>query len=269
MLPIIIILDLIAGLLISIFAFNLNIGFEILIGVGFGVGLLLIEGMIFFLIVIIFSLPIKKDRRYKYSKFYERFFRAYERFGLRLFNVKVKVINKELIPNDNFIIISNHRSNLDSFVIDTVLKKDKLLFAAKKSLFSIPWFGHIIWRNNYLYLTRTDAKADVKEMYYGIDLVNKENYSIGIFPEGKRNFENDSILPFMKGYQLLLNKTHKPLVITSLKGTHEVNNHLFTKRHKVIFEVIEVLDYEKYSSFSKDELDNYIMDLLKNNLAKK
>ncbi len=266
---IIIIFDLIIGIITSIFSFQLNIYIEILIGIGFSLGLLLFEAFIFFLIVILFSLPINKNKRYKYSKIYEKLFRAYEKFALKLFNTKIIIKGMDLIPKDNYIIVSNHRSNLDSFVIDTILKKDKLIFAAKKSLFNIPWFGKIIWKNNYLYITRTNPKTDIKELNYGISLVNDESYSIGIFPEGKRNFENDLVLPFSKGYQLLLNKTNKPLVIVALKGTSDIKNNLFFKKHIVIFEVLEVLNYEKYNSMTKDELDDYVMNLMIYNLKQK
>ena len=263
MLLLIILIDLIIGLVISIFSFHMDLIYEILIGLGFGAALLLIDVLVFFGILFIFTLPIKKNKRYKYSKFYFRMFNRYERFGLRLFNVHVKVVNKEIVPNEPFILISNHRSNIDSFVIDKELKKRKMIFAAKKSLFSIPGFGKLIWRNNYLYLTREDERKDYKELVYGAGLVNDEKYSIGIFPEGTRNFTDEPLLPFLKGYLLLLNKTKKPLVIACLKDTHKVNDKLFIKRHNVTLEFIEVIDYEKYSKMSKDEVNEYIEKLVK------
>ena len=263
MLLLIILIDLIIGLVISIFSFHMDLIYEILIGLGFGAALLLIDVLVFFGILFIFTLPIKKNKRYKYSKFYFRMFNRYERFGLRLFNVHVKVVNKEIVPNEPFILISNHRSNIDSFVIDKELKNRKMIFAAKKSLFSIPGFGKLIWRNNYLYLTREDERKDYKELVYGAGLVNDEKYSIGIFPEGTRNFTDEPLLPFLKGYLLLLNKTKKPLVIACLKDTHKVNDKLFIKRHNVTLEFIEVIDYEKYSKMSKDEVNEYIEKLVK------
>ena len=268
MLLIVLLIDLIIGIIISIFSFHIEIIYEVLIGVGFGAALLLIEVLIFFGIVIIFTIPVKKTKRYKYSKFYARMFNRYERFGLRLFNVHVKVINKEIVPDEPFVLISNHRSNIDSFVIDKVLKKRKLVFAAKKSLFKIPWFGKLIWRNNYLYLTREDERKDYKELLYGVNLVNEGNYSIGIFPEGTRNKGEETLIPFLKGYILLLNKTKKPLVIACLKDTHKVNDKLFIKRHNVTLEFLETLDYEKYSKMSKDDLNNYAENIVKECLLK-
>ena len=268
MLLIVLLIDLIIGIIISIFSFHIEIIYEVLIGIGFGAALLLIEVLIFFGIVIIFTIPVKKTKRYKYSKFYARMFNRYERFGLRLFNVHVKVINKEIVPDEPFVLISNHRSNIDSFVIDKVLKKRKLVFAAKKSLFKIPWFGKLIWRNNYLYLTREDERKDYKELLYGASLVNEGNYSIGIFPEGTRNKGEETLIPFLKGYILLLNKTKKPLVIACLKDTHKVNDKLFIKRHNVTLEFLETLDYEKYSKMSKDDLNNYAENLVKECLLK-
>ncbi len=267
MLILITIIDIIIGILISIFAFSLDVWIEILIGIGFGIGLLLIDGLIFFLVAIIITLPVKLSKRYPYSRFYERIFRNYQRFALLLFNVKIKVINKDKIPLENGIVICNHRSNLDSFVIDVVLKR-RLLFAAKKSLFGIPWFGKLIWRNNYLYITRENAKNDFKELLYGADLINNSNYSVGIFPEGKRNFTEEPLLPFLQGYHILLKKTNKPLIIMSLKGTHEVNKLLFIKRHNVTLEVLDVIDSDKYNSMTKDELDLYSSNLIKESLKK-
>ena len=267
MLPLICLFDLLIGLIISIFSFKFNIGIELLIGLGFSILFLIIEGLIFFLIVIILSLPIKKNKRYKYSKFYAKLFLNYEKFVLRLFNVKKIFLGKDKMPNDNFVLISNHKSNIDSFVIDSLLNK-RLIFAAKKSLFNIPWFGKIIWRNNYLYITRENHKKDVNELLYGIDLINNDSYSIGIFPEGKRNFTDEPLLPFLNGYQLLLNKTKKPLVIASIKETNEVKKNLFFKRHKVYFEIIKVLNSDEYLKMTREELNDYCSNLIKNNLLK-
>ena len=269
MLLLIIFFDLAIGITTSIFAFKLDVIYEILIGLGFGAALLFLDVLIFFGILFIFTLPIKKTKKYdKYSKFYARMFNRYERFGLRLFNVHVKVVNKKIVPDEPFILISNHRSNIDSFVIDKELKNRKMIFAAKKSLFGIPGFGKLIWRNNYLYLTREDERKDYKELVYGANLVNNENYSIGIFPEGTRNFTEETLLPFLKGYLLLLNKTKKPLVIACVKDTHKVNDKLFIKRHNVTLEFIEVLDYEKYSSMSKDDVNIYAEKVIKECLLK-
>ncbi len=268
MLTVIIILDLIIGIIISIFSFQLEIYIEILIGIGFGFGLLLLEGSIFFIIAMIASIFVSKKKRYHYSEFYAKLLYNYERFVLRLFNVKIIVKNREIVPEENFIIISNHRSNIDSFVLDVVLKEKRLLLAAKKSLFNIPWFGKFIWRNNYLYITREDTKRDLKELLYGAKLANEENYCLGIFPEGKRNFTEEPILPFLNGYHVFLNKTHKPILVCSLKGTHNVNDKLLFKKHIVELDFLELIDYEKYSKMTKEELNEYCSNMIKEEYLK-
>ena len=68
MLLFILLIDLIIGIVISIFSFHIEVVYEVLIGVGFGAALLLIDVLIFFGILFIFTLPVKKTKRYKYIK---------------------------------------------------------------------------------------------------------------------------------------------------------------------------------------------------------
>ncbi len=78
----------------------------------------------------------------EYSKFgYEIFFKVRPVFKKLL---KINVEGIENIPlKDGCIIASNHRSNLDPFVLNTVSTRP-IFFMAKEELFKIPVLGWII-----------------------------------------------------------------------------------------------------------------------------
>ena len=91
------------------------------------------------------------------------------------------------------MIISNHRSNLDSLVIDNYLKDYPLVFVAKKSLFKIPFVGRLIHGCNYICLDRKNLKQELLAIRKGINILNdkNENCSVGVFPEGTRTLNED------------------------------------------------------------------------------
>ena len=170
---IIIIVSIILGFITSYFGFNLNTLPMILVGIAFAIAYAIGFVLLFFIILSFITLPISKKKTYTYKDSYRNILRNYCAFFLKLTNCHITYIGKEKLPKDtNFVLVSNHRSNVDSLVIDTLLKEQKLIFVAKKSLFKIPWFGRLIHRLAYLKLERNDPKKDLVEIKRGIDLIN-------------------------------------------------------------------------------------------------
>lgn len=244
-----------------------NILIFILIGLLLTIAVVLLEVILFFLVILLLGLPINKKKQYNdYSKFYRRVFYYYVSFALKLFGVKVHTKNLENIPDGNIIVVCNHRSNFDSLVLDCLLQNKKLAFYAKESLFKIPFFGKIIYRLNYLSLERNRSMKDLSELHRGTYLMNNLGYSLGIFPEGKRNFTDEVILPFEAGYEYLAKETKKPIAIFTLKGTDNIKKKLLFKRHDVYVEYLDTIKYEEYVGMLRGELSSTITAKMYDNL---
>lgn len=257
---IIFLISVVCSVITCIFLHTDVIYLNIALCIAFFFGYCILQGLLFFFVAFLFGLPIsKKKKTIHYSKFYRFLLYLYTRYTLSLFGVKIKTKGLELLPKDeNFVILFNHRSNLDSMIMDVILHKYPLVFVAKQSLFGIPFFGKFIHKIGYLKLDRGNIRQELLSIYQGIDFLNQNECSIGVAPEGTRNFTQEELLPFKVGCLHLATKTKKPIVISILTNTDQVKNKLLTKRHPVTFRVVCVMKYEEFKDMTTRELGECI-----------
>ena len=106
--------------------------------------------------------------------------------GLVRFIFRVHGHNVENEPGDGegqYIIVSNHISNVDPILICSILKKQQPHYMAKKSLFKIPLLRGIIKAMGAFPVNR--GGADVNAIKHAIKLL-EDGKCVGIFPQGHR-----------------------------------------------------------------------------------
>ena len=272
---IILIFNILASALITIFGFDQNIGLSILIGIAIFFAILLIEAIIFFGILIVMGIGKNTDvENTTYHKGYRKVFNLYLRFLNSLFNVKLIKNGFDKIPKGPVIFVANHRSNMDPIVMEEALSKWDLIFVGKKSLFKIPFFGKII---NYMGYQRIysnfliektsaevfqDKKHDLQTIKNCISIINDQHVSVGIYPEAMRNFQDKVLLEFKHGCFHIARKTQVPIVVMSLKGTEDFKSKVLFKRHKVVLNVLDVIDASHYMPLTNDEIAKEIYDMI-------
>ena len=268
-------LSLISGFLIGFLAFpNLEVYYQILISIGFSIASLLALIILFFIVLFFLTIwePLKKERT-KQSKYYRKVLLFYNYFLFDLFNMKIEYSGLEKLKRgEKYMVISNHRSNLDSLLIDTYLKEFGLVFVAKKSLFKIPFVRRIIHGCNYIYLDRGDIKQECRAIKKGINILNDSNdpCSVGVFPEGTRTINKDYTLgEFKPGCFNLAKKTKCKIVLSCTRYTDLVNKGLLFKRHKVFYDIIDVIDYEEYKDMNTIELSKLCHDKIEEYLKER
>lgn len=228
---------------------------------------ILAQVVVFFLTAFILTLPLKDKESEEYSQFYRFVMRCYTKVCLSLFSVKINAEGIEKLPKDeNFVIVSNHLSNLDSLVMDVYLKDYPLVFVAKDSLFKIPFFGKMIRKIGYLSLDRSDVRQELITMKKGISILDKGIASIGVYPEGTRNFTDETLLEFKPGCFHLVTKSKKPLVVCITRGTNEVKNNLFFKKHEVTFRIIRVIQYEEIKDLNTYQISELVRNIMLENI---
>jgi len=115
-----------------------------------------------------------------------------------LAGTKLEVRGLENVPDDQPILyVGNHRSFFD-IVISMIYVKRVTGYVAKKETKKVPFLAQWMVNLNCLFLDRSDIKQGLNIILKAIDLV-KEGYSICIFPEGTRNKEEGTFLPFHEG----------------------------------------------------------------------
>lgn len=268
-------LSLISGFLIGFLAFpTLEVYYQILISIGFSIASLLALIILFFIVLFFLTIwePLRKERT-KQSKYYRKVLLFYNYFLFDLFNMKIEYSGLEKLKRgEKYMVISNHRSNLDSLLIDTYLKEFGLVFVAKKSLFKIPFVRRIIHGCNYIYLDRGDIKQECRAIKKGINILNDSNdpCSVGVFPEGTRTINKDYTLgEFKPGCFNLAKKTKCKIVLSCTRYTDLVNKGLLFKRHKVFYDIIGIIDYEEYKDMNTIELSKLCHDKIEEYLKER
>jgi 1-acyl-sn-glycerol-3-phosphate acyltransferase len=129
---------------------------------------------------------------------------------LKLF-FRLKVEGLENIPQKtNFIIVANHASFLDPFVIAAAIPK-KIYWLALKDIYNSSWLR---WFMNMTKALPTGSASE-KAIY-----LLTGNKNIGLFPEGTRTFDG-KLREFKRGVALLAIKTGRPILPCAILGTYE------------------------------------------------
>ena len=234
----------------------------------FTLGYLLVQVILFFLsltLIVIFS--NKKEVKH-YNHKYRTIFVLYTRLLLSLFGIKLKVTGEELIPSDTtFVLVHNHLSNLDPIILNVYLRNKPLVFMAKKSLSKIPWFGLILRKSGFLFLERDGSSKDAYVIARGIKYLRNEECSVGIAPEGTRNFTDELLLPFKDGSFIMAIKAKKPIVVSVITKVQQVNKGLLFKKHVVNVDFLGVLKYEDFKDLTHEELSSKVYNMMYQHLV--
>lgn len=173
--------------------------------------------------------------------------------------VKMTVIGEERIPKDTAVLyVGNHRSFFD--IVTTYTRVFRPTgYLAKKELQKIP--GLNIWMSlmHCVFLDRSDIKQGLQSILTCIDLI-KKGISVTIFPEGTRNSENDTFLPFHDASFKVATKTGCPIVPMALNNTAQIfEDHLpFIRKSHVIIEYLEPIDPSSLSPEDKKHIGAYV-----------
>ncbi|MDD4953285.1 MAG: lysophospholipid acyltransferase family protein [Candidatus Omnitrophica bacterium] len=125
---------------------------------------------------------------------------------------RLKVEGLENIPKkSNFIIVANHSSYLDPFVVGAAIPQ-KVYWIAWKHFYKrliTKWF-----------MQKTDTLPAAGNSSEKAVFLLMENKNVGLFPEGRRSFDG-KVGEFRRGAALLALKTGRPIVPCSILGAYE------------------------------------------------
>lgn len=246
-----------------------NYFLDVLVGVSFFIATFILIVVLFFA-WLFFNIcsEDKKIENVVQKKHYRKILYLMDLLLFSLFGIKAHVRGTEqLSVSEQYIIVCNHRSNIDSLVIDKYLRYMPLTFVTKDSLFKVPFVGRVIHGCAYLKIVRGDANQEFDTFVRANDMLTRQDkpLSVGIFPEGTRNKSGDvtSLLDFKPGSFRLAYKSKKPIVVMALRGTKEVNNNLLLKRHHVYLDVLEIIDFDQYKDMDVNQLALYCQNKVK------
>ena len=133
--------------------------------------------------------------------------------------MKVVVHGRENLEGAQHIIVSNHMSQHDIFVLASVLKN--LKFVAKNELARVPFFGRAAASVGTIYIERQNRKSSFDSYRQAAEKI-RTGACVVVFAEGSRG-ATYSLRPFKKGPFVLAVHVHAPIVPVVIHGTREVH----------------------------------------------
>jgi len=97
------------------------------------------------------------------------------------------------------VVISNHQSNLDSYLMAKVFQPGTVVIG-KKELKWIPIFGQMFWLAGNILLDRSNKHRAINSLTMVSDSIKNNGVTVWIMPEGTRSkAKSDVVAPFKKG----------------------------------------------------------------------
>ena len=174
------------------------------------------------------------------------------------YRVKIKRFKEK--PDRKYLVLFNHQTALDQFIVGAGLK-GPVYFVASEDLFSNGWISRLLeWAIAPIPIKKqaTDARAVLNCMR-----VMKEGGKIAIAPEGNRTYsgKTEYIKPAIVG---LAKSLKMPIVLYRIEGGYGVHPRWSNviRRGKIRAYVYKVVEPEEYLAMSDDELYALISDAL-------
>lgn len=177
-------------------------------------------------------------------------------------NVRVKKIGLDKIPNEPFLLVSNHKSKFDPMIAAAIFRKRHLAFITKEDNMKIPLAGHLMWRNCYMPVDRNDKLQSLEQFKRAAELIASGASSVGVYPEGSRQEEHIILADFHNGAFNIAIRTGCPIVVITMKGTSRIHKNFPFKRSSVEMKCVQVLYKDDYDNMNATELSDYVHDIM-------
>lgn len=131
---------------------------------------------------------------------------------------QVRRVRSAELPKGPYIILANHVSYLDIFLMFSILPYNEFLFLGKGELLKYPIIGAYFKRLNIPVHRGDRMKAARSIVHAGREV--KKGWSIVIFPEGGIPNENPKMNPFKFGAFQLAKNLNLPIVPITFTNNH-------------------------------------------------
>lgn len=175
--------------------------------------------------------------------------------------VKVTVLGEENVPKDQAVLyVANHRSYFD-IPLTYVRVPRPTGYISKKEMERFPLLRNWMYNLHCLFLDRKDIKQGLKTILAGIEKL-KSGISVCIFPEGTRNKENDTFLPFHGGSFKLAEKSGCPIIPIAINNAADIfeDHSPWIKKTHVIIEYGTPIYPDRLDKETKKNLAGYVSD---------
>ena len=216
-----------------------------------------------FIFTFICSLFINKKREYeKPSRFFRKMLGILTSIAFFAARIRLHVSGEELLPERNFLIVSNHISNFDPILTWKFIGLDKIIFITKPENFKQPFFGRIIHRLGFLGIDRENPRNALKTIQKAAKVLKQGEMSVGVYPEGTRNRSAEGLLPFHNGSLKMAQLAEVPIVVVYVRDSHLIAKHFPWKGTDVYLDILKVIPEEEVASGKTVDIGNSIREMM-------
>jgi len=179
---------------------------------------------------------------------------------LRLkYNLSISYKNNPYQPEGSFVVVSNHVTSLDPFIMGGNFKRH-IYYMASIDIFEHAFIGKLIKFLVNPIPKEKSKKSDLKSIKACLKVI-KENQPIGIFVEGNRTLSGE-LCHVNPSIAKLVKSLKRPLVIMNIIGGYGTDPRWgkSIRKGKMESKVVKVLQYEDYKDLSDEELFKIIID---------
>lgn len=204
-------------------------------------GSLIVGCALYSLIALIFLKIVGKEEYAQYTLAQSFYFTFSKVFGI---NITIK--NEEYLYKKPAIVVSNHQSAVDLFVLAKIFKPGYTV-TAKKALKYVPILGLFMLGSGTFFLDRSKGQKARATLEKALGSLKKEDRALFIFPEGTRSATKLlDVLPFKKGAFHLAKQAQIPVIpvaVSNYSNIFSAKERIFN-RGEIIIEVLPPVSTE-------------------------
>lgn len=222
------------------------------------------------LFIFVVALTVSKKKEYEHtSMFYNKLFALGYRMCAWFAGARVTVIGKEKLPSpdaERFLMVGNHTSNLDPFIMGGYLPEYPMAFISKPSVFNTPFAGRYMWRLRYMAIDRGNNRQGIQVIRKAADTISSGDSCVAVYPEGTRNFKKGTLKKFHDGSLKSALWAKCPIVVCVMHNNHDIADNWKYWTTKVTMEIVDVIPYETIKGMKTNEIADLIKDKMQANL---
>lgn len=169
------------------------------------------------------------------------------------------------LPEEPFVLVSNHRSDFDPMVFLQKARRRNLIYISKESNFKFPLVGPYIRGAGYYAIDRENGMRALRTLKKVTERMQAEHLDVGIYPEGTRS-KTGELLEFKTGAFYLAKKANAPVVVMTTEGTEVISKNFPWKGAKCRLNVVEIISREDVAKYSMEELAAHVRDTIAQHL---
>lgn len=148
------------------------------------------------------------------------------RFYYHLFSfimgTKINIDRPELLEKLPAILISNHQSELDIYMLGRIFPQ-RCVVTAKKQLKYLPFLGWFMSASGTFFLDRSNKQSAIDTLNNALKRLREDKGGLFMFPEGTRSYSSKpTLLPFKKGAFHLAVQAQIPIIPLVVSNTSNV-----------------------------------------------